>query len=320
MAPDGSDSTPGRGRDSRVEPGGAEPPQVKIPAELVRRAARFAAALSAASSRDEVGGRRSLAGVGEEFVGHRPYRPGEDLRHLDWTLLGRHRQPFVKVHRPSRRETWLVAFDVSPSMDVGAPSKLQSAAEAALAAVALGLRHGARVEVVVPDPGGAAPFRSVELAGEAALGQLVRALEELRPAAGGGLEVLLAGDTPVLARVAARTRAQRVLLFGDFLDVDLRALLGLAGSRRRLHIGHVVAPEEADPTRDPGAHGAPRWFDPEDPAAPERRASARDLRLYHQRFEGFCERLERLARQHRMGFAAWTSTEPFEQHVPELLR
>ena len=35
--------------------------------------------------REEVGRRRALQGEGEEFVGHRPYRIGDDLRHLDGT-------------------------------------------------------------------------------------------------------------------------------------------------------------------------------------------------------------------------------------------
>ena len=42
--------------------------------------ALIAAQLSATREREEVGRRRTLQGEGQEFVGHRPYRPGEDLR------------------------------------------------------------------------------------------------------------------------------------------------------------------------------------------------------------------------------------------------
>ena len=129
-------------------------PGVTIGPALVRRFGSFAGRLAAAREREEVGRRRALQGEGEEFVGHRPYRVGDDLRHLDWTLLARRGdRPFVRVHRSSASERWLVALDPSASMGIGRPGKLQSAAEAAGAAMALGLRLGSSITLLVPGDG-----------------------------------------------------------------------------------------------------------------------------------------------------------------------
>lgn len=310
---DGADAQPAREDAAHAEGDGA----VRLDRAVVRRAARFAAHLSAAAAREDSGGRNALGGASEEFVGHRPYRPGEDLRHLDWALLGRLEQPFVKVHRASRREAWVVAIDASPSMAVGAPSKLQSAAEAALGAIALGLRVGARVEVVVPD-GAGGELRGGELGGRGGLARAVRALDGIAPRTDGGLERILDGGA-LLAR-AARARARRVVLIGDFLDVDLHALLTVGSGRRRVHLGRVVAPEEADPSERRVGGRVSRWYDPEAPDRPARQPSTADLRRYDEGLDAFAERLARAARQHRMSLAVWSSADPFENHVPDLLQ
>jgi len=292
---------------------------VRFTPDVVRRIAGFSARLAAASSREDSGRARSLGGAGEELVGHRPYRRGEDLRHLDWALLARLEQPFVRVFRASRRESWLVGVDVSASMAIGAPSKLQSCAEAAAAAVAIGRRLGARVDLLALEPGAGRP-RRVALGTGPALGPVLRALEQLECAPeGGGLEDLLSGERPELVRAAAAAGARRVLLFGDFLDVDPRALIGLARvGGRRIHLGQVLAPEELTPVAE-GADAA-TWTDPEAPDAPPRRITRAGLARYQRRLDGFVDRLARIARDHRMCHEAWSSASPFESHVPGLLR
>lgn len=291
---------------------------VRFPPDVVRRIAGFSARLAAASSRDDSGRARSLGGAGEELVGHRPYRRGEDLRHLDWALLARLDQPFVRVFRASRRESWLVGVDTSASMAIGAPSKLQSAAEAAAAAIATGRRLGARVDLIALDGALSRPRRA-SLGTGTTLAPVLRALEELVCAdGGGGLEDLLTGERPELVRAAAAVGARRVLLLGDFLDVDPRALVGLSRGGRRVHLGQVLAPEELTPIGADASSAT--WTDPEAPDAPPRRITRAGLARYQRRLDGFVDRLARLARDHRMCHVAWSSASPFETHVPELLR
>ena len=294
-------------------------PGVSLGPALVRRFGAFAARLAAAREREEVGRRRALQGEGEEFVGHRPYRMGDDLRHLDWTLLARRGdRPFVRVHRSSSSERWLVALDASASMGVGRPGKLQSAAEAAGAAMALGLRLGSSITLIAPGDGAE---KVVELRRTS---DLQRGLDALRAmVAGANTQSAWVGEATEdrdpssgpLGRCLEGTG--RVLLFSDFLDVDPRWVSSLAGGRRRVHLGQVFAGEEWDPSVA-AVEGAV-WVDPERPGS-RWSADGAGASRYLARLEEFVEGWARLARDHRMSHAVWTSGEAFEDHLPGLLR
>lgn len=56
-----------------------------------------------------------------EFTDVRPYTEGDDLRRLDWNLLARTGQPYVKLYTESRELTLLLVVDRSRSTSVGEP-------------------------------------------------------------------------------------------------------------------------------------------------------------------------------------------------------
>jgi uncharacterized protein (DUF58 family) len=66
-------------------------------------------------------------GFSAEFSEHRPYTPGDDLRHLDWVALARTDRFFVKRYEQETNLRAHVLLDVSGSMDYGsgALTKLQ---------------------------------------------------------------------------------------------------------------------------------------------------------------------------------------------------
>ncbi|MEM1449783.1 MAG: DUF58 domain-containing protein [Planctomycetota bacterium] len=305
---------------------------VRFPSDFVARLGAFAVQLSAAREREEVGRRRTLQGEGQEFVGHRPYRPGEDLRRLDWDLLARVDRPFVLVHRSEAREEWAIAIDTSASMGVGRPGKLQSAAESAAGAVAVGLRLGARIALVALGPNG--NVRRIDVHRPADLVRALDFLESLRSSGEVGLEAFLGGPerrpVPPFAPGGGASAAGRVLVFGDLLDVEVASVLRLVGGRRRIHIGQVLAPLEWDPERsDPGRGGEATdatsvgtlWVDAE--TGQRRRSGAdggRALDAYAGRLERFVGRWSSLAAGHAVTHRAWSSEEPFEAHLPDLLR
>ena len=68
----------GRGGRTRALPA----PSVRFEPEFLARVERLLVRLAGARERREGSGRSFLLGGGEEFSGHRPYRPGEDLRAL----------------------------------------------------------------------------------------------------------------------------------------------------------------------------------------------------------------------------------------------
>ena len=60
-----------------------------------------------------------LRGTGFDFDEHRPYRPGDDVRRIDWNVTARLNTPFLRQTHAERELTVVVALDLSPSMIVG---------------------------------------------------------------------------------------------------------------------------------------------------------------------------------------------------------
>src|SRR6188474_2705597 len=64
-----------------------------------------------------VGGHRSpFRGHGAEFTQHRVYRPGDDLKHLDWKLFGRSDRLFTRQFRETTNVAVMLVLDTSASM------------------------------------------------------------------------------------------------------------------------------------------------------------------------------------------------------------
>jgi uncharacterized protein (DUF58 family) len=61
-------------------------------------------------------------GPGFDFDEHRPYRPGDDVRRIDWNVTARFRLPFVRETHAERELNVIVALDLSSSMSFGTAS------------------------------------------------------------------------------------------------------------------------------------------------------------------------------------------------------
>jgi uncharacterized protein (DUF58 family) len=79
--------------------------------------------------------RSSRHGFSVEFVEHREYTPGDDLRHLDWKVLGRMDRYYIKRYEEETNITAVILLDASGSMTYGsgAISKFEVGAYAASA-------------------------------------------------------------------------------------------------------------------------------------------------------------------------------------------
>lgn len=105
--------------------------------------------------------RSSLRGEGLDFIEHKIYVAGDDYRRIDWNVVARTRQPYVKICREEKEMKALIVADLSRSMDLGSErfSKKEVLIEAvatlafsaAAANMAVGLVAGAdRVELFHP--------------------------------------------------------------------------------------------------------------------------------------------------------------------------
>lgn len=60
-----------------------------------------------------------LRGAGFDFDEHQPYRPGDDVRRIDWNVTARFGTPFVRHTHAEREMNVMVVMDVSRSMTLG---------------------------------------------------------------------------------------------------------------------------------------------------------------------------------------------------------
>ncbi|MEE2789761.1 MAG: DUF58 domain-containing protein [Myxococcota bacterium] len=67
------------------------------------------------------------AGQGLDFMGYRPYRFGDDVRHVDWALYARHRSTFVREFEDDSLGCLTILIDATGSMAVGEPAKWMTA-------------------------------------------------------------------------------------------------------------------------------------------------------------------------------------------------
>jgi uncharacterized protein (DUF58 family) len=63
--------------------------------------------------------RSPYVGFSVDFASHREYIPGDDLRHLNWKLYGRHDRLYIKQYDAETNVDLHLVLDVSGSMTVG---------------------------------------------------------------------------------------------------------------------------------------------------------------------------------------------------------
>lgn len=155
------------------------------------------------------------AGAGEQFRGHQPYTPGDDLRRLDWRAVARRDRLVLRQTDAEDALSAVFLIDASGAMSYGTgPANKQRCAAALAGALAhLALRQGDRLGFAC-GRGGKLELAAVRpQAGNARLAALADAL--VRPPAGAcPWPALIAGVAPALPRRSL------VVGFSDLLDPD----------------------------------------------------------------------------------------------------
>lgn len=77
--------------------------------------------------------RTRFKGQGVQFSEHRQYVPGDDIRHIDWKVSARTRDPLVKKYEEERELSVLLVVDVSGSNRFGSGRRLKREVVAELA-------------------------------------------------------------------------------------------------------------------------------------------------------------------------------------------
>jgi len=186
-----------------------------------------------------IGSHRSLVkGASVEFRQHRLYVPGDEVRRLDWRVLGRSDRTYVKEYEQETNLRCLLLLDGSGSMAYGrAQDKFTYAAR--LAASLAFVMH-AQTESV-----GLAVFNDkvrTWLAPRPGTGQLSRVVEALERTTPQGPSAPAAAIHEICPRLERRSL---VIILGDFFT-DLAPLA--QGFAHLKHDGHeVIAMQVIDP-------------------------------------------------------------------------
>jgi len=182
---------------------------------------------------------RTRPGQGTEFLDFRHYRPGEDVRRMDWRVSARRGKPFVRTYHDELSADWVLCVDRSASMGLPDGGKWTLAVQTAAAFAYLLLNLGNRVALVT---------FSAHVDERIPLGrgrlQYLRIAAALRrseaEAAGGGSS--LAGTSSALAP------GTHLAIFSDFLKPDgMRAdLETLRSPGRKIHAIQILSASDEE--------------------------------------------------------------------------
>ncbi len=188
-------------------------------------------------------------GQSVEFVQHRQYVPGDDLRHIDWKVWGRQDRLYIKQYEEDTNLRCTLLVDASASMRYGrgALNKYDYAATVAACLTYLSLRQQDSVGLTVFDQKVRTklPWRT----SRSHLQAITKALEQTPVAEKTNL-------TKVFKEIL-ETYPKRCLIViaSDFLGAEKETLKGLTALRSAGHdilVFHILDDDELDfPFNDP---------------------------------------------------------------------
>ncbi len=206
--------------------------------ELVARAVvkGFIAGLHSSPSR----------GFSVEFAEHRAYRPGDDLRFVDWKIYGRSDRFFLKQYEEETNLAAHVCLDVSRSMDwrsrqAGLLTKLDFAKRLVASLTLLLIRQG--------DLAGLLSFAERVLGRTPPRGTLAHWTELVRQLAAQPAGQLSAASGALEEVASLRQRRGLVILVSDLLvdePATRRALRRLRHQGHEILVFHVLDPGELE--------------------------------------------------------------------------
>lgn len=245
-------------------------------------------------------------GFSVEFAEHRPYQPGDELRYLDWKILGRRDRLYVKQYEEETNLRATLVLDVSRSMAwAGSPerwlSKFDYATRLAAALALILLRQRDATGLIAFDDEVRALVPPRVRPGQWFL--LVRELTALDPRGGTAAETALRRVTDLLRRRGM------VLFLSDLLvnrDLVLNALHYLRHRGHHVTVFHLMDPAEVELAGQAEA----RYVDPETGESVV--ASARDLRReYRATVDRAVADWRRACRSSGIGYHRITTETPF---------
>jgi uncharacterized protein (DUF58 family) len=185
----------------------------------------------------------SYHGMSPDFMDHKEYNSGDELKQIDWRLYGRHDRLYVKKFEDEVNLNWCILVDSSASMGYGdgSSNKLNYAKTLSATLAYLLLKQGDAVGLSVFSDEGIdlIPPKS----GSSKIAPILNRLENIHPSGRTGLK------EPVLKTLEAYRSDATFILVSDFLvDVETieQTVKLIKNSKKELSLFHVLHPDETE--------------------------------------------------------------------------
>ena len=250
-------------------------------------------------------------GFSVEFAEHRPYMPGDDIRHIDWKVLGKTDRLYLKEYEEETNLRAYLLLDTSASMGYGsgAVSKLQYAAwlAASLSYLMLHQRDAVGLVTFAEKIHRFLPPRSMN-------SYLTLILQELHNAEGSGVTKIGQAFHHLAEQM---TRRSLIIIFSDLFDDPQEILSGLKHFRHQKHeviVFHVLDPME----RDLSFRQAGTFVDLE--SGEKLATQPWHIRSeYNRLVQAFSETLKKGCRERRIDYVPMDTAESFDRALMQYL-
>jgi len=251
-------------------------------------------------------------GFSAEFSEHRQYRPGDELKHIDWKVYGRSNRYYVKQYEDETNLRCVVALDMSASMNYASEGRITkftygSYLAAALSYLILQQRDAAGLALYNNEVVQYLPPRSKRTYAQ----EIIKTLDNATPQS-------TTGTAQALHSLAERlTRRGLVVIISDLFDDPLSIMQALRHFRHHKHdvlVMHLLDPREVDFDFRTSAVFKDMETGAELPTHP-----LHLQRSYKQTVETFCNDIKRACRTQNVDYVRITTNKPFDVALTEYI-
>ena len=249
-------------------------------------------------------------GTSLEFSDYRRYQPGDDFRYIDWNVYSRLDQLFLKIFTAEEDLTIHLLVDVSQSMQLGEPPKLDYARRVAAALGYIGLNSLDRVGVISFSDELGTPVPPQR--GRQQIFTMLRYFETIQAKGGTNLN-------RVLSNYASQCdKTGLAIVITDLFDAEgfERGLDTLVYGNFDVLLLHIVDETEINPQFE----GAVRLHDIESTQQRRLTVNRRLLDLYHEKIAEYFKQIEAFCLKRNIEYLRASTVIPFEDLVLRYLR
>lgn len=254
--------------------------------------------------------RTRKVGSGIEFADYRSYVAGDDFRYLDWNIYGRTDRLLLRLFEQEEDLYVYILLDISDSMRMASPPKLDYAMQVAAALAYVGLANLDRVSISLFSDG-----LQDRLAPARGKGRIFKVFDFLRGLTAGGTTDL---RSSVRSFVHQNKRRGIAVLISDYYDPQgfEEAINLLRFNRFEPFAIQIYSQEEASPTLT----GDLQLVDCETGEARAVTISPRILQLYQEEHARYCHMLEDFCRNKQVPLIRADTALPFDELVLRIFR